>query len=369
MAPDRSSASPCDGGRPGPARSVAVVIPTTTTPRRHCVRSSRATACRPTTSAARAACLPRSGSAVHVHRRRPAGRRGRDDLGGRRGDCHLRRPHRGASRHESGARALGGGEARAGRVPAGTASCAGDLPAQVGATVGCTLSGPEGVSKLDGPDTDLRRRRRQDRLLHRAGRSFMIGSGRAAAVLVAAFTALAALTACAKVATDDSVEEQITASSAPTARTAPPTCRASRGESIVCKATKGAEAFDVKVTVTSVAGDTINFTIERVGAPPAVVTPTATPDTARRRRRRSRAGRWRRASSPSSLPTASRSTRSAARTWRPRSVRCAVHPEGRRRHLRRHGHRDERAGHGRQVRHPGRQDTDHVAVAVDLAAA
>ncbi len=31
-------------------------------------------------------------------------------------------------------------------VPAGTASCAGDLPAQVGATVGCTLSGPEGGS-------------------------------------------------------------------------------------------------------------------------------------------------------------------------------------------------------------------------------
>jgi hypothetical protein len=32
-------------------------------------------------------------------------------------------------------------------VPAGTASCAGDLPAQVGSTVGCTLSGPEGVSE------------------------------------------------------------------------------------------------------------------------------------------------------------------------------------------------------------------------------
>ena len=31
-------------------------------------------------------------------------------------------------------------------VPAGTASCAGDLPAQVGAAVGCTLSGPDGVS-------------------------------------------------------------------------------------------------------------------------------------------------------------------------------------------------------------------------------
>jgi hypothetical protein len=31
-------------------------------------------------------------------------------------------------------------------VPPGTANCAGDLPAQVGATVGCTLSGPEGKS-------------------------------------------------------------------------------------------------------------------------------------------------------------------------------------------------------------------------------
>jgi hypothetical protein len=31
-------------------------------------------------------------------------------------------------------------------VPAGSASCAGDLPAQVGAAVGCTLSGPEGES-------------------------------------------------------------------------------------------------------------------------------------------------------------------------------------------------------------------------------
>jgi Domain of unknown function (DUF4333) len=31
-------------------------------------------------------------------------------------------------------------------VPTGTASCVSDLPAQVGATVGCTLSGPEGGS-------------------------------------------------------------------------------------------------------------------------------------------------------------------------------------------------------------------------------
>jgi hypothetical protein len=32
-------------------------------------------------------------------------------------------------------------------VPAGTASCVDDLPPQVGATVGCTLSGPEGDSR------------------------------------------------------------------------------------------------------------------------------------------------------------------------------------------------------------------------------
>jgi hypothetical protein len=105
------------------------------------------------------------------------------------------------------------------------------------------------------------------------------GSGRAAAVLAAAFTALAALTACAKVATDDSVEEQIKSQLGTDSSDCPTDLQGEQGQSIVCKATKGAEAFDVKVTVTSVAGDTINFTIERVGAPPAVVTPTATPDT------------------------------------------------------------------------------------------
>jgi len=43
-------------------------------------------------------------------------------------------------------RSVGEKLAQAG-VPAGTATCEGDLPAQLGATVGCTLSGPEGVSK------------------------------------------------------------------------------------------------------------------------------------------------------------------------------------------------------------------------------
>jgi Domain of unknown function (DUF4333) len=106
----------------------------------------------------------------------------------------------------------------------------------------------------------------------------MIGSGRLVAVLAGAFAALAALTACAKVATDDSVEEQIKSQLGADSSDCPTDLQGEQGQSIVCKATKGAEAFDVKVTVTSVAGDTINFTIERVGGPPAVATPAATPD-------------------------------------------------------------------------------------------
>jgi Domain of unknown function (DUF4333) len=108
----------------------------------------------------------------------------------------------------------------------------------------------------------------------------MIGSGRLVAVLAGAFAALAALTACAKVATDDSVEEQIKSQLGTDSSDCPTDLQGEEGQSIVCKATKGAEAFDVKVTVTSVAGDTINFTIERVGGSPAVATPAATPDVA-----------------------------------------------------------------------------------------
>ena len=102
----------------------------------------------------------------------------------------------------------------------------------------------------------------------------MSRSGRFAAVLVAGVT-LVALTACGRVATDDSVEEQIKSQLGTDTSDCPSDLQGQEGESIVCKATKGAEAFDVKVTVTSVAGDTINFTIERVGAPAAVVTPAA----------------------------------------------------------------------------------------------
>jgi hypothetical protein len=102
----------------------------------------------------------------------------------------------------------------------------------------------------------------------------MIASGRVAVALVA----LAALTACAKVATVDSVEEQIKSQLGTDSSDCPTDLQGEQGQTIVCEATKGAESFDVKVTVTSVVGDTINFTIERVGGPPAVATPAATPD-------------------------------------------------------------------------------------------
>jgi hypothetical protein len=105
----------------------------------------------------------------------------------------------------------------------------------------------------------------------------MSGWGRFAAVLTATLTAVA-LTACGKVATDDSVEEQIKSQLGTDSSDCPTDLQGEEGQSIVCKATKGDEAFDVKVTVTSVAGDTINFTIERVGAP-APTTPVAIPET------------------------------------------------------------------------------------------
>jgi hypothetical protein len=103
--------------------------------------------------------------------------------------------------------------------------------------------------------------------------------------LAAAVAAVASLAACGSVATDDSVEEQIKSQLGTDSSDCPTDLEGEEGRSIVCKATKGGEAFDVKVTVTSVTGSTINFSIERVGGPvdtatePAAATPTAT-DTA-----------------------------------------------------------------------------------------
>ncbi len=112
----------------------------------------------------------------------------------------------------------------------------------------------------------------------------MSGSGRSVAVLTGVFTAVVTLTACGRVATDDSVEEQIKSQLGTDTSDCPTDLKGEPGQSIVCTATKGGEAFDVKVTVTSVSGGTINFMIERVGAPAAadtaVGTPTIAPTTA-----------------------------------------------------------------------------------------
>jgi hypothetical protein len=107
----------------------------------------------------------------------------------------------------------------------------------------------------------------------------MSGSGRLVAVLAGVFTAVAALTACGRVATDDSVEEQIKSQLGTDTSDCPTDLKGEPGQSIVCTATKGAEAFDVKVTVTSVSGSTINFMIERVGGPAAADTTVSTPTT------------------------------------------------------------------------------------------
>ena len=108
----------------------------------------------------------------------------------------------------------------------------------------------------------------------------MSGSGRLVAVLTGVFTAVAALTACGRVATDDNVEEQIKSQLGTDTSDCPTDLKGEPGQSIVCTATKGGEAFDVKVTVTSVSGGTINFMIERVGAPAAADTAVGTPTTA-----------------------------------------------------------------------------------------
>ena len=66
----------------------------------------------------------------------------------------------------------------------------------------------------------------------------MISSlGRLAAVLAV----VAALTACGKVATDDSVEEQIKSQLGTDSSDCPTDLQGKEGESIICKATKGGD--------------------------------------------------------------------------------------------------------------------------------
>lgn len=92
---------------------------------------------------------------------------------------------------------------------------------------------------------------------------------RAGTVGAAVLALLLALVGCGKIATDDSVEEQVKSQLGTDSADCPSDLKGEVGQSIVCKATRGDQTFDVKVTVTSVDGNTINFDIERVTNAPA----------------------------------------------------------------------------------------------------
>ena len=101
---------------------------------------------------------------------------------------------------------------------------------------------------------------------------------RTAARAAAGLALVAVLAGCGKVATSDSVEDQIKSQLGADSADCPSELEGEVGRSIVCRATKDGETFDVKVTVTSVQGDTINFDIERVGGtPPAASAEPSTP--------------------------------------------------------------------------------------------
>jgi hypothetical protein len=112
----------------------------------------------------------------------------------------------------------------------------------------------------------------------------MIGIGRprrAATVGTLVLGVVVALGGCGKVATNDSVEDQIKSQLGTDSADCATDLKGEVGQSIVCKATKGdAPPFDVKVTVTSVEGDTINFDIERLAAAPTVAPAAPASDTA-----------------------------------------------------------------------------------------
>jgi hypothetical protein len=98
----------------------------------------------------------------------------------------------------------------------------------------------------------------------------MIGTDRMrrTGTVVAVLVLVAVLGGCGKIATNDSVEQQIKSQLGTDSADCPTDLKGEVGQSIVCKATRGDQTFDVKVTVTSVDGNTINFDIERVGSPP-----------------------------------------------------------------------------------------------------
>lgn len=107
------------------------------------------------------------------------------------------------------------------------------------------------------------------------------GRTRRIAVTAGAMVAVGfGLSGCSTFAPADSVETQIVSQLGADTADCPTDLDSAVGASITCTATGGGETFDVAVTVTSVAGDTINFDLARVGAPavpPVEPAPTVEP--------------------------------------------------------------------------------------------
>ena len=250
-------------------------------------------------------------------------------------------------------------------APAGTASCAGDLPAQVGATVACTLTGADGAGDLDasGPPpwtaarstTPSSRRVRHDRdrqpASGRVGRHAGARGGRRARRRAARSPRTTASRSRSR------------ASSAPTAADCPTDLKGESGPVDRLQGDQGRRGRSTSrsrsppwratpSTSTSSGSRRPDRRSVAPTAPPrtaADVAPSARRDRRRqvRRAERPRPARGRRqAGRPGLLPGPRRAGRGVA----------AVHPHGRHRDLRRDRDRDERAGHRRQVRHPGRPD-------------
>lgn len=89
---------------------------------------------------------------------------------------------------------------------------------------------------------------------------------RAVAVAAAALALVAALAGCSRIATGDSIEERIESQLGTQHAECPSDLDGEVGASIICRTSDGEASFDVKVTVTSVEGNAVDYTIERIDA-------------------------------------------------------------------------------------------------------
>jgi len=103
----------------------------------------------------------------------------------------------------------------------------------------------------------------------------IFGLRRVGAVGVTVLALAAGLAGCGTIATNDSVEKQIASQLGTESTDCPDDLEGEVGRSIICKATRGDETFDVKVTVTSIDNGMINFDIERVDPPQETAVPAS----------------------------------------------------------------------------------------------